>query len=70
MTAQTQFMTPMGSSSFNMDLQSLTQSADMTGSLMLSEYQKEIARLRMQNNQLLAMKEVREHEYESMMFEN
>ena len=66
-------MTPIPNAAFNNTIDgslSLDASVDMTGSLMLSEYQKEIGRLRFQNNQLLMIKETKEREFENMMFEN
>lgn len=42
----------------------------MVGSRMLQEYQSEIARLRHQTNQLLFHRDVREKDFENVMFEN
>jgi len=65
-------MTPAThNSSFSVDgLLSLDNNAQLSGSLMLQEYQSEISRLRFQNNQLALMRETREKEYENLMFEN
>lgn len=56
----------------NLDVTSeeLAGGADMVGSRMLQEYQSEIARLRHQTNQLLFHREVREKDFENVMFEN
>ena len=63
-------MTPMASTLEPFDTLNLDISADMTGSVMLTEYQREISRLRQQNNHLLMIREARESEYENVMFEN
>ena len=68
--AASQFMTP-GNNSFEANSADTSGlGADYAGSRMLQEYQNEIARLRHQNNQMMYMSEVREKEYENVMFEN
>ena len=64
-------MTPNANNSLSFDADTSAMiGADFTGSRMLQEYQNEIARLRHQNNQMMYMSEVREKEYENVMFEN
>ena len=43
---------------------------DDIGARMFQEFQSEITRLRRENNEMLLQREVREREYENVMFEN
>ena len=65
------YMSPMVNNSFSMDGAD-ESGADMAvaGSRMLQEYQTEIARLRHQTSQLLYHREIREKDFENVMYEN
>ena len=63
------FMTPGPNMDLSLTLDTQGDSEQM-GTQMVNGYQSEIQRLRFQNNQLMYQREVREKDFENVMFEN